>query len=185
MDRQEFKPRRNLAVVLTLGMVLLYTFWHTLLFISDALYMSKNADAAAMASFNLEMKQAIVLLIFAAIMTFYFVGCRPYLYVIEKKEIISKKRWFKDKHLDLMKAEIVTDPVPRLADLVTRPHAIEIYDMEKRRHKYFPVDAAGFTNAVVKSNKRIHCTVKSYTDRYRKISRRDRRENERRRRRSA
>lgn len=128
----------------------------------------------------------IVYLVFLAVYCFYFFGCRPYKYVIEDKVLISKHRLWKDKRLELMSSELICDPVARLADLVTRPHAIEIYDARKKRHKYFPYDVIDFVGAVVGSNRRIHCTVKAYTDIHRSIEKRERKErnrNERRRRR--
>jgi len=48
------------------------------------------------------------------------------------------------------------------------------------------MDAAAFTGAILGENKRIHCTVKAYTDMHRKIEKRERkqRRKEERRRRS-
>ena len=40
----------------------------------------------------------------------------------------------------------------------------------------FPKDRLGFIHAVVKANKRIHCTVQEYTDARRDIERRERKE---------
>lgn len=118
----------------------------------------------------------LVYAIFLILFTFFFFGCRPYKYVFEDKRLISKKRLWKDKELDLLRMEVVSDPVSRLADLVTRPHAVEIYGDNKKRHNYFPKteDRAEFTAAILRANKRIHCTVQAYTDQHRSIEKRER-----------
>ena len=58
-----------------------------------------------------------------------------------------------------------------MADLVTRPHAIELYTDLKKRYSTFPKDRYEFVDAICESNKRIHCTVEDYTDQHRKIER--------------
>ena len=121
----------------------------------------------------------IVLTLFIAVMFFYFLGCRPYEYVIKDKTVISKKRLMSPKEVDLMTCEVICDPVSRMADLVTRPHAIEIYTDTKKRHCYFPADPIAFVGAVVASNKRIHCTVEAYTDIHRSIEKKERKERKR------
>lgn len=117
-----------------------------------------------------------VYIVFLVGMFYYFLGCRPYQYIVSNKEVIKKKRLFPASHLDLLKAENITDAVPRMADLITRPHAIEIYDENKKRYKYFPKDVEGFTGAVLAENKRIHCNVAAYTDHHRTIKKRARRD---------
>ena len=81
----------------------------------------------------------------------------------------------------LMSCEVICDPVSRMADLVTRPHAIELYTDLKKRYSTFPKDRYEFVDAICESNKRIHCTVADYTDQHRKIEKKERRENRRRR----
>lgn len=158
--KNEFKVDPNLAVgVFTTalyGVMVYYFFLYT------------------QGSFPLQ--SIIVYAVFLVLYTFFFFGCRPYKYVFKDKILISKKRLWKDKEVDLMRMELVTDPVPRLADLVTRPHAIEIYSDAKKLYKYFPkrVDRADFTAAVMRANKRIHCTVQAYTDIHRSIEKRER-----------
>lgn len=159
MQENKYEVKANLAVGFFLFGITGYMVWNIYLFINHAMSLS----------------QMVVYLIFLAAMWYYFMGCRPYQYVVGNREVVFKKRLFPDKHLDLMKAEVITDAVPRMADLVTRPHAIEIYDDAKKRFKFFPKDVVGFTGAVLKQNKRIHCNVAAYTDANRHISRRNRR----------
>ena len=161
--RQEFKVKPNLAVgifLTALTGVLIYYFMEYFAGIVTLSYV-------------------LVDVVFMIGVYIYFLGCRPYVYIVENKKITSKNRLFGDKTVDLMRCEVITDAVSRLADLVTRPHAIEIYDEAKKRHKYFPADPVGFTGAVVASNKRIHCTVAAYTDIHRSIEKRQRRERRR------
>jgi len=168
MKTQEFKVKPNLAVGLTLIM----------LAVISVVYISNYFVAKTMTT-----AQFIVYLIFVGCMYFYFLGCRPTAYVVGNKTIVMKKRLIPDKEIDLMHAEVICDPVSRLADLVTRPHAIEIYMDTKKRWCFFPKDPVGFTGAVVNENKRIHCTVQKYTDLHRSIVKRERksrRRNERR-----
>ncbi|MEG0367474.1 MAG: hypothetical protein RR585_11610, partial [Coprobacillus sp.] len=106
----------------------------------------------------------------------FFLGMRPYKYVVEKKTISKKFYLWKTRTIDVMECETICDPVPRFADLITRPHAIEIYTNVNKRYCYFPKDRVGFVTAVVQSNKRIHCTVKDYTDVHRKIEKKLRKE---------
>ncbi|MBO6046308.1 MAG: hypothetical protein J6P61_01010 [Erysipelotrichaceae bacterium] len=161
--RQEFKVKPNLAV----GIFLTALTGVMIFYIAE--YFAGIVTLG----------YVLVDVVFMIFMYLYFLGCRPYVYIVENKKIISKNRLFGDKTVDLMRCEVITDAVSRLADLVTRPHAIEIYDEAKKRHKYFPADPVGFTGAVVASNKRIHCTVAAYTDVHRSIEKRQRRERRR------
>ena len=106
----------------------------------------------------------------------FFLGCRPYKYIVDKKTITICYRLWKNSEVNIMECETICDPVSRLADLVTRPHAIEIYTDVKKRYCFFPVDRIGFVTAVVQANKRLHCTVKEYTDIHRKIEKKLRKE---------
>lgn len=117
-----------------------------------------------------------ILIGFGILVYAFFLGCRPYAYDIEKKTITIKYYLWKNKEIDLMRCETMCDPVSRWADIATRPHAIEIYTDTKKRYCFFPKDRLGFIHAVVKANKRIHCTVQEYTDARRDIERRERKE---------
>lgn len=75
-----------------------------------------------------------------------------------------------------MECETICDPVSRWADIATRPHAIEIYTNTKKRYCCFPKQRVEFVAAVMKENKRIHCTVKAYTDVHRQLEKQQRKE---------
>ena len=108
--------------------------------------------------------------------TAFFLGCRPNKYTINNRELTIHYYLWKNSHVDLMNCDTICDPVPRMADLVTRPHAIELYTNTKKRYCFFPKKRVEFVHAVVKANKRIHCTVKEYTDVYRILEKKDRKE---------
>lgn len=106
----------------------------------------------------------------------FFLGCRPYKYTIEKKVLTIHYRLWKNSEVQLMECETICDPVSRWADIATRPHAIEIYTDTKKRYCFFPVQRVDFVAAVLQANKRIHCTVKDYTDVHRQIEKKLRKE---------
>lgn len=120
-----------------------------------------------------------MLLVFGCLIYAFFLGCRPYGYDVEKKTVTIKYYLWKNKEVDLMQCETICDPVSRWADIMTRPHAIEIYTNTKKRYCFFPKKRVEFVDAIVKENKRIHCTVKEYTDVHRKSEKRRQRENRR------
>lgn len=106
----------------------------------------------------------------------FFLGCRPYGYEIGKRTLIIKYFLWKNSEVDLMQCETICDPVSRWADIATRPHAIEIYTNTKKRYCCFPKQRIEFVDAIVQENKRIHCTVKEYTDVRRKLDKKRRKE---------
>lgn len=106
----------------------------------------------------------------------FFLGCRPYKYSVDKKTITIYYKLLKNKEVNLMECETICDPVSRWSDLVTRPHAIEIYTDVKKRYCFFPVDRVNFVGAILQGNKRIHCTVKDYTDVHRQLEKKLRKE---------
>lgn len=106
----------------------------------------------------------------------FFLGCRPYGYEIGKRTLIIKYFLWKNSEVDLMQCETICDPVSRWADIATRPHAIEIYTNTKKRYCCFPTQRIEFVDAIVQENKRIHCTVKEYTDVRRKLDKKRRKE---------
>lgn len=117
--------------------------------------------------------------IFGVVAFAFFLGCRPYGYEVEKRTVTIKYYLWKNKEIDLMQCETICDPVSRWADIATRPHAIEIYTNTKKRYCFFPKKRVEFVDAIIKENKRIHCTVKEYTDVHRKSEKRRKRENKR------
>ncbi len=118
-------------------------------------------------------------LIAGIIFYIYFLGFRPYRYIVDRKTIYIKYRLWKTKEIDLMQCETICDPVERFTEFVRRAHAIEIYTMNRKRHCFFPKDRVGFVEAVVRGNKRIHCTVQDYTDVHRQLARQQRKEQRR------
>ena len=149
-----FKYRINTATIIFLAALVFYTLF---------------------TAFTQDLQTVLVIGIF--ILCFVvFIGMRPYKYSIEKKELTIHYALWKNSHVDLMHCETICDPVPRWADLVTRPHAIEIYTDTKKRYCFFPKERVEFVHEVVKANKRIHCTVKEYTDVYRILEKKDRKE---------
>ena len=127
-------------------------------------------------AFTQDLQTVLVIGIFTILCFVVFIGMRPYKYSIEKKELTIHYALWKNSHVDLMHCETICDPVPRWADLVTRPHAIEIYTDTKKRYCFFPKERVEFVHEVVKANKRIHCPVKEYTDVYRILEKKDRKE---------
>lgn len=106
----------------------------------------------------------------------FFLGCRPYAYEVGKRTLIIKYYLWKNSEVDLMQCETICDPVSRWADIATRPHAIEIYTNVKKRYCCFPTERVEFVDAIVQENKRMHCTVKEYTDMRRVLEKKRRKE---------
>lgn len=155
MEVKEFKVRMNTATIIYLTALAVYTI---------------------ITIFTEEMSTIVTILVFAVICYAFFLGCRPHKYSINKKELTIHYYLWKNSHVDLMQCETICDPVPRWADLVTRPHAIELYTDTKKRYCLFPKKRVEFVHEIVKANKRIHCTVKEYTDVYRILEKKDRKE---------
>ena len=150
-----FKYRINTATIIFLAALVFYTLF---------------------TAFTQDLQTVLIIGIFTILCFVVFIGMRPYKYSIEKKELTIHYALWKNSHVDLMHCETICDPVPRWADLVTRPHAIEIYTDTKKRYCFFPKERVEFVHEVVKANKRIHCTVKEYTDVYRILEKKDRKE---------
>ena len=150
-----FKYRINTATIIFLAALVFYTLF---------------------TAFTQDLQTVLIIGIFTILCFVVFIGMRPYKYSIEKKELTIHYALWKNSHVDLMHCETICDPVPRWADLVTRPLAIEIYTDTKKRYCFFPKERVEFVHEVVKANKRIHCTVKEYTDVYRILEKKDRKE---------
>ena len=151
---KEFKVKPNLAVGIWLGALTLVWIYDIVMFVLK----------------SLDQQSFIIVSIFLAAMYLYFLGCRPYKYIVDGKTLIFKRRLLPQKEVDLMSCEVICDP-----------HAIELYTDLKKRYSTFPKDRYEFVDAICESNKRIHCTVADYTDQHRKIEKKERRENRRRR----
>lgn len=129
--------------------------------------------------FKTQLVSAVAIALVAVVFLLYFLGCRDVSYTIEKKTITTHRRLLKDKELDLMHCSIISDPVAKLTRWNSMPHAIDIFDDNNKRTTFHPKDRVNFTGAVLRENKRIHCTVKEYTDIYRKVEKRQRKERRR------
>lgn len=118
----------------------------------------------------------IALAVFGVLLFVWFYGFRPYRYVVEKRTLTICYRFWKNKEIDLIQCDTICDPVPRMSEMIRRPHAIEMYTNSNKRLAFYPSDRLGFVEAIVKANKRIHCTVKDYTDVHRQLGRKIRKE---------
>ncbi len=152
---KEFKYRINTATIIFLTALCFYTIFTV---------------------FTAKLNVIIMIVIFTALCFVVFIGMRPYKYSIQKKNLTIHYALWKNKHVDLMRCETICDPVSRWADIATRPHAIEIYTDTKKRYCFFPKERVEFVHEVVKANKRMHCTVKEYTDVSRILEKKDRKE---------
>lgn len=155
MEEKEFKLSPNYTVI-----IFMIVYWgYALYLLIFGQYDSFYAVGAA-----------------GILFTIYFVGLRPYRYVVGKRTVYYRYLLRKRKEVDLMHCETICDPVERFSEFLRRAHAIELYTVEKKRYPFFPKDRVAFVDAIVKENKRIHCTVQDYTDAYREIKKQERRE---------
>jgi hypothetical protein len=123
-----------------------------------------------------ETLSCVLLLIATALIYVYFLGCRPYKYIVDKRTVYIHRRFLPTKELDLMTCSTITDPIVKLTKWSSDPHAIEIYNDRNKCFSFHPKDRVNFTGAVMRENKRLHCTVKDYTDIHRKLEKRNRKE---------
>ena len=156
--KQEFKFRKNTATLIFLTGYTLYVLIKLIL---------------------QDFKDLPLVVAFGVLLFIIFIGCRPNAYEIENRRMTIKYPLWKNKEVDLMRCDTICDPVSRMADLVTRPHAIEIYTENNKRYCCFPKDRQGFVGAVVNANKRINCQVHEYNETHRKFEKKRRRENKR------
>lgn len=152
---KEFKVKKNSTVVIFCIVYFVY---------AAALFVLQNYS------------DAIVIGCFGIVLLAYFLGFRPYKYTVDRRTAIIYYRLRKNKEIDLMQCETICDPVPRLWELVMRPHAIELYTYVKKRYRFFPKYRVEFIEAILQGNKRIHCTVQDYTDVHRQLGKKLRKE---------
>ena len=152
---KEFKFRMNTATIIFLAA---YTIYIVYTFVTQST------------------STFITILVFGILLYIFFLGMRPHKYKIDKKELTICYYLWKNKTIDLMECETVCDPVSRWADIATRPHAIEIYTNTRKRYCCFPKGRVDFVASILKENKRIHCTVKEYTDVHRQMEKKERKE---------
>ena len=82
----------------------------------------------------------------------------------------------KTKEINLMNCETITDPIAKMTKIITNAHSYEIYMDDGTRQTVAPKDQMGFVDAVVHSNKRIHCQVEEYNQTHRKWEKKRRKE---------
>ena len=87
----------------------------------------------------------------------YLFGYRPYKYVVKRRTLEIHRRIGKTK-------------------IITNAHSYEIYMDDGTRQTVAPKDQMGFVDAVVHSNKRIHCQVEEYNQTHRKWEKKRRKE---------
>lgn len=154
--KKEFKVRKNLAIMIFL---IAYT-----IYIGAAIY------------FGIGSSDLLLIVGFGVFVYVFFLGFRPYKYTVEKKYVTIHYRLWRSRTVDLMVCETICDPISRWADIATRPHAIEIYTNANKRYCFFPIERIEFVTSIIQANKRMHCTVKEYSDIHRKIEKKLRKE---------
>ena len=107
----------------------------------------------------------------------YLFGIRPYAYEITRKTLVIKKRIGKDKEVNLMDCETISNPIPKLTKLITNTKSFEIYLVGGKRLVVAPKERMEFVEAVIHANKRIHCQVEEYNESHRKFEKKRKREN--------
>ena len=138
---KEFKVRMNVATIIFLCAYALYT-----------IYVAVTKD----------MNTFITIAIFGVLCCIFFLGFRPYKYIIGKKSLSIHYRLWRKRQVDLMECETICDPVPKMTKLITSPRALEIYAENKKRFVVTPKDRMGFIEAIVAANKRIHVQCTEY-----------------------
>lgn len=106
----------------------------------------------------------------------YLFGYRPYKYVVKRRTLEIHRRIGKTKEINLMNCETITDPIAKMTKIITNAHSYEIYMDDGTRQTVAPKDQMGFVDAVVHSNKRIHCQVEEYNQTHRKWEKKRRKE---------
>ena len=157
MKDQEFKIRKNVAVVYFEVIYILYAMY--MFFVSD-------------------LQDAIVIAVFGVIIVAYFELLRPYKYVIQRRNIVEKRRIGKDREYNVMKINTITDPIANWKHIVINPRALEIYFEDNRLKTVSLQDNLAFIGACLFINKRIHVNVKTYNEVARKYEKRNRKQEE-------
>ncbi len=82
---------------------------------------------------------------------------------VKRRTLEIHRRIGKTKEINLMNCETITDPIAKMTKIITNAHSYEIYMDDGTRQTVAPKDQMGFVDAVVHSNKRIHCQVEDIT----------------------
>ena len=164
-QEQKFRVETNYTVVLFFTVYFLYACGFT--YILSPIIKGNTPNIGL--DFWLVFGTGIILAVF-------FYGFRPYAYTVDRKTLTLNYHIRPDKEINLMECETICDPVPRFSEIMHRARAIEIYDTARKRHPFYPHERLKFVEAIVRGNKRIHCTVQEYTDVHRATGRKLRKE---------
>lgn len=105
----------------------------------------------------------------------YLFGYRPYKYVVKRRTLEIHRRIGKTKEINLMTVKQLLIQSLK-TKIITNAHSYEIYMDDGTRQTVAPKDQMGFVDAVVHSNKRIHCQVEEYNQTHRKWEKKRRKE---------
>ncbi|MCD8029067.1 MAG: hypothetical protein LUF02_10545 [Erysipelotrichaceae bacterium] len=166
-SEQEFKPSSNLTVRL---FVIVYWLYAIYILLYDVFLAHVLSDFYVVGGGGL-------------VITLYMVGFRPYRYIVGNRTVTYRYLIRKNKEINLMNCETIMDPQEKFTSIIMRARAIELYDIDQKKYKFFPKDRVGFVDAILKENRRIHCNVQDYTDSKRELKKRERRQRKRERRR--
>lgn len=164
---QEFKPSSNLTVRL---FVIVYWLYAIYILLFDVFFAHALSDFYVVGGGGL-------------VISIYMIGFRPYRYIVGNKTVTYRYLIRKNKEINLMNCETIMDPKETFTSVIMRARAIELYDIDQKKFKFFPKDRVGFVDAILKQNRRIHCNVQDYTDSLRELKKRERRQRKRDRRR--
>ncbi len=166
-SEQEFKLKSNLTVRLFVTVYWVYAIY---ILLYDVFL------AHALSDFYIVGGGGIII-------TIYMIGFRPYRYIVGNRTVTYRYLVRKNREINLMNCETIMDPKETFTSIIMRARAIELYDIDQKKYKFFPKDRVGFVDAILKENRRIHCNVQDYTDSKRELKKRERRQRKRERRR--
>lgn len=112
--------------------------------------------------FRSEFDAAIIVFVVGLVIFGYLLLLRPSSYSVTRKTLIIHKRLGKDKEINLMTCETITDPLPKMTRLITNPHSLEMYFEGKVRVVVSPDKRIDFVDTVISANKRIQVQVKDF-----------------------
>lgn len=112
--------------------------------------------------YKMQFKDAFSVLCVGVVIFGYLLLIRPFEYSITRKTLVIHKRLGKDKEINLMDCQTITDPITKMTKIITNPHSLEIYTENKERVVVTPKQKIEFIDSVVNANKRIHVQVKDF-----------------------
>lgn len=112
--------------------------------------------------FQNELSAAFVVFFVGIFIFTYLLLIRPYSYSITRKTLVIHRRLGKDREVNLMTCETITDPIAKMMKIITNPHSLEIYTEGRERIVVSPKMRLAFVQEVLVANKRIQAQVKDY-----------------------